>query len=199
MNDDDTAFSIHFSAIDTEVAEARERRLRRREEQLYAERRKAIEEAYRNLENKRRRSDWPLQLSVFRQLPVIKSLQDKMGMTKEQLLKQLDDVGVSKLSEMNIEAWKDQMEKRFSGVLGVPKKRFADPSKLNVIQRATARYLCKKCVPPGEPTKRAPTSLSFVEACRHRCPGLDKAQKKNATWRPEQFVADQKVGTQPFT
>lgn len=183
-----------MEALETEVTRLRERRLRRCEEQLYAERHHVIEQVYRNLENKQKRSDWPMQLCIFRQLPIVKSFQDKMGMTKEQLMKELEEDGVKKLWRMNIGAWKEQTEKKFSSMLKISKQRFVDPEKVKIIERATARYLCTKCSPPGcERQKHAPIGLSFVEACRHRCPNLDKRQRKRATWRPEQFVADQKV------
>jgi hypothetical protein len=179
-----------FTALATEVTRAKDNRLRRQEEKLYSDRRQAIEKFYRNLENKHSRAEWPLQLSIFRQLPVITSLQDRAGLTAEQLLKEIDDVGVKKFCEMNIRAWRDQTERRFSKLLGVPAKRYTDFTRLKVFQRATSLYLCKECSKEGH--KTAPTSLSFVEACRHHC-SVQKSSKKTAAWSVDKFIADKKV------
>lgn len=187
----------HLPMIEMEVTRYKEKKLCRQEEEYRTERCKLIEKTYRNLENRRKRTNWPMQLSIFRQLPIVKSLEDKMGLTKEQLQKKLKDAAIRKSIDLSIESWREEMEGRFSKMLRVPKKRFIDPDnpkKVKVVYRASSRFLCRRCSPTkAGQLKRAPESLSFVEACRHRCRGLDKKQRKEAVWKSDQFVADFKV------
>jgi hypothetical protein len=194
-----------LTKIDAEIlsqAENKERRQKARAQQM---RRADITRHYNRLVEEEVYPVIPI-LSEFRELPIIKTLQDrddampvlsdtsrssaKRAQPPRVLESELKRSGlIGDMIDSDLKKWVHAALMAFDSMLGQPNWKSASTKFLHPAERVTARFFCTLCLilPKGRASKK---SLNFREACAHECPGNVGAKRK---WRADQFIPYKKV------
>ncbi|KAI5123768.1 hypothetical protein M0805_000357 [Coniferiporia weirii] len=187
-------FKLIKPNLEAEIIKMIEKRTRSTEEQAYAKRRGLVVQEYHRLRSTSS-SESPIivpTLSAFRELPIMKSLQNKHGMDPDDMAKKLKDPTLRSLLDDNLSSWRDKARNDFSAILGFRKYHPTSEKKLHPVDRLTSRFLCSKCM--HQSSNRNQTSpLDFEAACVHNCSHLTKKQKSKRDWSAAQFVLDHKA------
>lgn len=130
-------------------------------------------------------------LGVFRQLSMIKILQNMRGSEPDELATRMNDPSTRRMIDDSLSMWRSNTEYTFKKILNAgdfcPIGKKLDP-----LDRLTARFICTKCLEHASDESKVPP-LDFRGACAHQCKHLTKQQKAKAIWSPKQFRLDQKV------
>jgi len=195
-----------LTKIDAEILCQAENEERRRKVQVQQMRRADITRYYNRIVEEKEYSVVPI-LAEFRELPIIKTLQDRDDATPvpsdtsrssstnraklprplESELKRSGLIG--DIIDSDLKKWVHTALVAFDSMLGQPNWKSASTRFLHPAERVTARFICTLCRSPSK-RRAAPESLSFREACAHECAGNAAAKKK---WRADQFVPYQMV------
>jgi hypothetical protein len=133
-------------------------------------------------------------LSEFQRWPVIQAIQAK---DTPSVAKELKNSSTVKDIQSAQRRWETATRERFNTILGHP--RWRDPSNkvIHLLDRVTARFVCKRCKSVSrEYAEQA--SMDFVGACTHECPGLSKRGRNKRAWSPDIFSPDNKVRCMQF-
>ncbi|EJD03888.1 uncharacterized protein FOMMEDRAFT_167196 [Fomitiporia mediterranea MF3/22] len=185
-------FNLIRTDVEAEVTKIVEKRSRSEEEQAYARRRELVALDYHRRKSANSASSNAAALptqNVFRELAVIKAIQNKQGSKPEDVIKKFGDDAVKQLIEEALSSWRDQTTKIFVNILGMKGYNAISTKKLHPVDRLTARFLCTKCLGHTSDRRKVPL-LDFKMACSHQCSHLTKQQKGKAKWSPEQFELD---------
>lgn len=186
-------FDLIRPSVESEIAQIIETRKRREEEAAYRKRRADVAQYYDDLKVSGQGGEILPTLPVFRTLPVMQVMQNKMtSKPKAGISRDFKSALVTELVNQNLSQWQDSAKADFAVLLGTTSGKSAGRNKLHAVDRLNARFRCKKCDAHGQkgPTS---TSMSFAEACQHRCPWLSKKQKGKETWKAENFCVDAQV------
>lgn len=191
-----------LTKIDTEIFSQVEKKERRQKAHAQQMRRTDITRHYDRIVEGKNYPVIPI-LAEFRELPIIKALQDRDDATPilpnaansssantrvlESELKRSELIGG--MIDIDLKNWVQTALVAFDSILGQPKWKSASTRVLHPAERVTARFICAVCSSPPKPYATFADSLDFREACAHEC---RKAVEKRK-WRADQFVPDQKV------
>jgi hypothetical protein len=155
------------------------------------------------------RKNYPviLILAEFRELPIIKALQDRddampilsnttnssSANTRvlESELKRSELIGG--MVDSDLRNWVQTALVAFDSMLGQPKWKSASTRVLHPAERVTARFVCAVCSNPPKTCTAFAEPLDFREACAHECVRYSRKAVAKRKWRADQFVPDQKV------
>ncbi|KAH9917185.1 uncharacterized protein B0H18DRAFT_1035800 [Fomitopsis serialis] len=183
-------FNLIRDQVDKEVAERRERAIRRKAEGAYEKRRGDVAEHYSRLKSAPEAKETLPTLPEFRRLSVMKVLQGKPTDPDEGVAKDLKNSKLlNELLSDSLRQWREDARSALAGVLGFAGWKSASKNKLHPVDRLTARFMCKKCVSRG----KGGEDLDFAAACEHRCAGLNKRQRARETWNANLFEPDTKA------
>jgi len=183
-------FKLVRDQVDKEVAEHRERAIRRKAEGAYQKRREDVAGHYSRLKSAPESKETLPTLPEFRRLSVMKVLQGKPSDPDEGVAKDLKNSKLlNELLSDSLRQWREDARSALAGVLGFAGWKSASKNKLHPVDRLTARFVCKKCVSKG----KGGEDLDFVAACEHRCAGLNKRQRGRETWNANIFEPDMKA------
>lgn len=148
-------------------------------------------------------------LTEFRRLPIITALQDrddtppltdtacsssaKLAKSSRALESELKHSELIRgMIDSDLKKWTDTVRVAFDAMLGRPNWKSASTRFLHPAERVTARFICTLC--SNQPNKGTTAeSLTFLEACAHRCPRYTRKPAGRQKWKADQFVPDKKV------
>jgi hypothetical protein len=193
-----------FTKIDAEILSQVEKNERKQKAHAQQMRRTDITRHYdRILEGK----SYPVipTLAEFRELPIIKALQDRddampilsnktnssLATTRvlESELKRSELIGG--MINSDLKNWVQTALVAFDSILSQPKWKSASTRFLHPAERVTARFICAAC--SSLPKTTFAESLDFSEACAHECVRYSGKAVAKRKWRADHFVPDQKV------
>ncbi|KII87575.1 hypothetical protein PLICRDRAFT_42081 [Plicaturopsis crispa FD-325 SS-3] len=198
--------------IEVDMVKNAERRLRRKAEAAYRQGREEVKAYYEVLRSSGQYKVLPT-LEVFRQIPVIKILQNRpnestgaagtgtgtgtgtgvvtSGAGTSVAAELKESAIVKDLIKDHLGTWVAQMREAFADMLGMPKWKSPSTKKLHPVDRLTARFRCKRCHSVARRYKEE-ECLDFAGVCAHECPPTDKRKAKLA-WTIDQFEPDEKA------
>ncbi|KAI0314996.1 hypothetical protein OF83DRAFT_1062878, partial [Amylostereum chailletii] len=183
-------FAVIRSQVEADIIRLLETRKRREKEQGYRKRRDDISQHYRRMVSAGTVS-MP-NLTEFRNLPVLKVLQGKDTSVEEGIVYDLTKSNTMKdLLHGELKQWETAARENFATLLGFPGWTNPSTKVLHILDRVTARFVCKRC--HQVPKKFAEEcSFDFAGACIHECSNLNKKDRTKTRWSVEQFEPDAK-------
>jgi len=98
--------------------------------------------------------------------------------------------------DSDLKKWIETARVAFNSILGRPDWKSASTKILHPVEQVTARFICTLC--SNQPNKGTTVeSLTFLEACAHRCPHYSRKPAGRQKWKADQFVPDKKVHLDP--
>jgi hypothetical protein len=197
---------LPLAKIDAEILSQVEKKERRTKAYAQQMRRTDITRHYDRIAE---RKNYPviLILAEFRELPIIKALQDRddampilsnttnssSANTRvlESELKRSELIGG--MVDSDLRNWVQTALVAFDSMLGQPKWKSASTRVLHPAERVTARFVCAVCSNPPKTCTAFAEPLDFREACAHECVRYSRKAVAKRKWRADQFVPDQKV------
>jgi hypothetical protein len=196
-----------LNKIDAEILSQVEKKERRQKAHAQQMRRTDITRHYDRIVEGKNYPVIPI-LAEFRELPIIKALQDRddalpiilsnttnssSANTRvlESELKRSELIGG--MVDSDLKNWVQTALVAFDLMLGQPKWKSASTKVLHPAERVTARFICAVCSNPPKTRTAFAESLDFREACAHECVRYSRKAVANRKWRTDQFVPDQKV------
>lgn len=193
-----------LTKIDAEIISQVEKKERRQKAHAQQIRRTDITRHYDRIAEGKNYPVIPI-LAEFRELPIIKALQDRddampilLNTSKssnkrvlESELKRSELIG--SMIDNDLKNWAQTALVAFDAILGQPKWKSASTRVLHPAERVTARFICTVCSSPPKIRTTFAESLDFREACAHKCVRYSRKAAAKKKWRADQFVPDQKV------
>lgn len=188
-------FALIQPSVEVELADLSETRRRREAENSYRQRREDVERYYKNLKANGGTGGILPGLSEFRKLPIVHKMQNKTtGTASSGIYKDLQrNKVINDLVMEDLTHWEASASASFAALLGYPGwKQTGGKVQLHPAVRPNALFLCKRCETRAN-GRRQCRSMSFEEACDHRCINLSKKERTKDSWNVRYFYPDTKV------